>query len=76
MAKLNWLVQRAVKADAHAEYLAVGKVWVDCGPGYVKQVNDAYGNAGYQDIERARDCLATMRKRFPNDKYRLIRIAV
>lgn len=75
MAKLNWLVQRAVKEPEHAVILEVGKVWVDCGAAYSNQATDAYGNAGYQDIERARDCLAAWRNHFPADTYRMIRIA-
>lgn len=87
MSRLNWIIQRSTDADR--AIAATGHVgnWRDChSTAFVQDTlhvpinsdrgieRDTYGNKGFQSKKKARNELERMRKKFPDDSYRLIKI--
>lgn len=86
MSRLNWIIQRNTDGDrAVASTGTVGN-WRDCHSVgneavYIADDNrqrglttDAHGNKGFQDKKKARKEIDRLRKKFPDDRYRLIKI--
>ena len=87
MSRLNWIVQRSTNAELRS---APGSTrcgnWRDCHntgseSEYIANENslrglttDAHGNKGFQNKKKARAELDRLRKKFPHDSYRLIKI--
>lgn len=86
MSRLNWIIQRSTDSDRHVTTTGLRGNWRDCHScgdesARIQHANaergivvDALGNKGFQDKKKARTELERIRKKFPRDHYRLIKI--
>lgn len=86
MSRLNWIIQRSTDGDRNVASTGTVGNWRDCHSVgnetvYIDAENrqrglttDAHGNKGFQNKKKARVELERMRKKFPSDRYRLIKI--
>lgn len=86
MSRLNWIIQRSTDSDRNVAATGYKGNWRDCHScgessfvpheGHAEKgiTQDEHGNKGFQNKKKARAELERMRKKFPNDFYRLIKI--
>lgn len=87
MSRLNWIIQRNTDGELQRAGSSRHGNWRDCHStgselACILTVNaerglttDALGNKGFQDKKKARKELKRIRKKFPRDQYRMIKIA-
>lgn len=86
MSRLNWIIQRSTDEEIQRPGASRLGNWRDCHSignelVYIADENqqrgvthDVHGNKGFQDKKKARKEIDRLRKKFPRDSYRLIKI--
>ena len=86
MSRLNWIIQRSTDGELQRPGASRLGNWRDCHSVSNDGVHiydenrqrglttDAHGNKGFQDKKKARKEMERMRKKFPHDHYRMIKI--
>ena len=86
MSRLNWIIQRSTDGELQRPGSSRYGNWRDCHSignemVYIAEesrqrglTTDVHGNKGFQDKKKARKELDRLRKKFPRDRYRMIKI--